>query len=257
MSYPQKDLASANIAEPDEPIPQMELPPYNGFGSQLDTVQNCISLIPKPPKKDLHKLMQNEKKVLRFTAQMIETPGKTLTNADLDRKFILQYFLADDTVSIFEPPSRNSGIIGGKFLERSPIYKEGSTAKYAASEFFVSAQINIHSRTFHLVEADDYTYGYMEAASHEWPQSNFNAVMSRVKALGNGKEDALRSAFIEMDVDGSGYLSGGELEGALAKAGVTVNTQEIITIVRQLDKNGDGSVSVEEFFGAFGFSFAA
>ncbi|KAJ1477837.1 hypothetical protein T484DRAFT_1819792 [Baffinella frigidus] len=27
--------------------------------------------------------------------------------------------LADDAISIFEPPAQNSGIVGGKFLERS------------------------------------------------------------------------------------------------------------------------------------------
>mmetsp|Transcript_336 Transcript_336/g.352 ORF Transcript_336/g.352 Transcript_336/m.352 type:complete len:610 (-) Transcript_336:425-2254(-) len=255
LGYSQPDLQATNIREPEEPIPQMELPPYNGFGSQIDTVQNCISLIPKPPKKDLHKLMQNEKKVLRFTAQMVEIPGRTLTNADLDRKFILQYFLADDTVSIFEPPSRNSGIIGGKFLERSTIFKPDSTAQYSGAEFYVGAKIDIHHRTFELLEADDYTYGYMEDNSGVWAQSNYQAVLARVRSLGAGKEEALRGAFIQMDVDGSGFLSGNELEGALKAAGMDVQKQEVITIVRQLDKNGDNNVSIEEFFSAFGYKF--
>lgn len=35
-----------------------------------------------------------------------------------DRKFVLSYFCGDDTLAIFEPPQRNSGITGGKFLER-------------------------------------------------------------------------------------------------------------------------------------------
>ena len=38
-----------------------------------------------------------------------------------DRRFVLSYFMADDTLSIFEPPLRNSGIIGGKYLERSKV----------------------------------------------------------------------------------------------------------------------------------------
>ena len=38
-----------------------------------------------------------------------------------ERKFVLSYFLADDTLSIFEPPQRNTGITGGKYLERSKV----------------------------------------------------------------------------------------------------------------------------------------
>ena len=39
-----------------------------------------------------------------------------------ERKFVLSYFLADDTLSIFEPPQRNTGITGGKYLERSKVH---------------------------------------------------------------------------------------------------------------------------------------
>ena len=45
--------------------------------------------------------------------------------------FVLSFFLGDDTLSIFEPPRRNSGIIGGKFLERMRVIKPGSGARHA------------------------------------------------------------------------------------------------------------------------------
>lgn len=38
-------------------------------------------------------------------------------------RFIISYFLSDDTILVFEPPQRNSGILGGKFLERGRIKK--------------------------------------------------------------------------------------------------------------------------------------
>ena len=51
---------------PEEPIPEQKpsnsnervLPPYNGFGIYEDTVQNCKSLLPQPPKKDVLKFMK-------------------------------------------------------------------------------------------------------------------------------------------------------------------------------------------------------
>lgn len=35
---------------------------------------------------------------------------------DLNRKFILTYYLNDDSLQIYEPPVKNSGFSNGKFL---------------------------------------------------------------------------------------------------------------------------------------------
>jgi hypothetical protein len=43
---------------------------------------------------------------------------------------VLSYFMMDDSLLIFEPPIRNSGIVGGKFLERQRVYKPGSEEIY-------------------------------------------------------------------------------------------------------------------------------
>lgn len=49
----------------------------------------------------------------------------------IDRKrcFILSYFLSTDMISIYEPPVRNSGIIGGKYLGKTKVPKPGSTVE--------------------------------------------------------------------------------------------------------------------------------
>lgn len=99
---------------------KMEIPPYNGYGSLEDSLQNCLHLVPEPPKKDYIKLLENQNKLLRYEAVMV-----TSRTEDQARKFILSYRLADDTIGIFEPPMRNSGVIGGKFLEYSRIAKPG------------------------------------------------------------------------------------------------------------------------------------
>jgi hypothetical protein len=43
---------------------------------------------------------------------------------------VLSYFMMDDSLLIFEPPIRNSGIVGGKFLERQRVYKPESEEIY-------------------------------------------------------------------------------------------------------------------------------
>ena len=48
-------------------------------------------------------------------------------------------------ISIFEPPVRNSGIIGGKFLGRTKVVKPFSSADnpiyYGPSDFFIGAVV--------------------------------------------------------------------------------------------------------------------
>ena len=50
----------------------------------------------------------------------------------MDRRFIVSYFLSDDTILVFEPPQRNSGIIGGKFIERRRIKTPDEANYYTA-----------------------------------------------------------------------------------------------------------------------------
>ena len=88
---------------------QREFPPYNGFGSEEDSLCSCMGLLPKPPKRDFIKFMERDRRgldsnVLRFLARM-----DTEKPIDKDRRFIISYFLSDDTVLVFEPPVRNSG----------------------------------------------------------------------------------------------------------------------------------------------------
>ena len=69
-------------------------------------------------------MLENDNKVLRYEAKMENSRLE-----DRERRFIISYRLADDMISIFEPPLRNSGIIGGKFLERTRIAKPDSVTE--------------------------------------------------------------------------------------------------------------------------------
>jgi Ca2+-binding EF-hand superfamily protein len=92
-----------------------------------------------------------------------------------------------------------------------------------------SEALTVYTRKFQLIEADGYTYNFMEEHPASFPRSDFDQVINRVKALGGGKEDSLRTAFIEMDVDGSGYLNEAELEAALSKVGGVQLLHPVVT----------------------------
>jgi len=89
----------SGIEKPNpRPAVVVQVPPHNGFGDEVDSLGYVYDLVPKKPKIDFFKYVDNDKKVLRFTARF-----NTKVPEDLDRRFIISFYLADDTISIFEP----------------------------------------------------------------------------------------------------------------------------------------------------------
>eukprot|EP01029_Cantina_marsupialis_P015936 TRINITY_DN3528_c0_g1_i2.p1 TRINITY_DN3528_c0_g1~~TRINITY_DN3528_c0_g1_i2.p1 ORF type:complete len:532 (-),score=144.71 TRINITY_DN3528_c0_g1_i2:201-1796(-) len=126
-------------------------PPHTGFGTPEDSLASCKSLVAKPPRVDFKKFMENDKKVLRFQAKLI-----TKDPQDADRIFMIQYFLADDSLSVFEPPQRNSGIVSGTFLARSR-YRNTNDAYFVVEDFLPGKDVTVSKRRFHVYNCDNFT----------------------------------------------------------------------------------------------------
>merc|ERR1711988_1313029 len=94
--------------------------PFDGtiasLGNPEDSLQNCLSLMPevaKYPNNDLQRFIDHEGAILRFEATMISSLPEVAS-----RRFIISYYIRDFTIAVYEPPVRNSGVIGGVFLKR-------------------------------------------------------------------------------------------------------------------------------------------
>ena len=149
-----------DIEEPVVSVPQMGIPPPIGFGSDEDSLQSFYHIIPKPPKRDADKNVELEGTVLRWLAKL-----DSKNPDDMDRRFVVSFHMSDGTVSIYEPPIQNSGIMGGKILERMKVHlvladgEEGPEVTYqdlkAASE--QGTPIRLNCFTFVIMESDRYT----------------------------------------------------------------------------------------------------
>ena len=89
-----------------------------------------------------------------------------LSTDDKDRKFLIQYYLADDTIGVAEPPQRNSGIMGGKFLRRDK-YKKLDESRFGPFDFSVGEVVTILNHRFEILEADAYTEKWYAAGGAE------------------------------------------------------------------------------------------
>jgi hypothetical protein len=52
-----------------DPLLPARLLPACSYGTLQDSLQNCLALVPKPPRRDMHKLMNKDKIILRFTVR--------------------------------------------------------------------------------------------------------------------------------------------------------------------------------------------
>ncbi|CAL5996359.1 Flagella_associated protein [Hexamita inflata] len=93
----------------------------HGIGSEEDTIGSCLSVHPVPPKKNVINWMKFGDLCIKFLAKFVPYKGKDVHVTDVDRKFIMTYYFADQSVSIFEVQSGSSQGFGNRFLERTKL----------------------------------------------------------------------------------------------------------------------------------------
>ncbi|CAH8502074.1 unnamed protein product [Dicrocoelium dendriticum] len=219
-----------------------ENPPYNGWGSEEDSLANCKSIIPVAPKGDFVKFMTKDKQglesfVLRFYARLVT--DKVL---DRDRLFVISCYLADDSFSIFEPPIRNSGFKGGLFLKRGRIKKPNferfssqPPCYYQPADLYVGGVFETNGFKFELIDADEYALDYMEKHCTEFPYSDIKLIHEKLKPFAKDRCEELQAFGRNQDPDATGTFTYAQLKcliDQLTGTEQTLNAQEMITLGR-------------------------
>ncbi|KAJ8787801.1 hypothetical protein J1605_005703 [Eschrichtius robustus] len=201
----EENFTSISCKAPPPPNIERKFPRYTGFGSEEDSLCSCIGLVPTPHQRNFKKFMENDSysnisNTLRCFAKLI-----THKCADVERMFVISYFLSDDTISVFEPMERNSGYTGGMFLKRIRVKKPGpevfksKLSEYIkAEELYVGAKVNVNGYLFLLVSADVYTLNYMERNSDKFPMSNIELALQKIKQE-ESKSRELKQVFTAAD----------------------------------------------------------
>jgi len=222
----------------------MGIPPHVPPGSEEDSLGSFLYLIPKVPKKNFRRMMENDRKILRFRARM-----NTVAPEDVGRIFVIKYFLADDTVAIFEPPLKNSGVLGGKFLERCRLKKPETNEFYCQADFFTGATVIANMFTFTIFQADEYTLSYMESEPCAHPMSDMQYISDQLSAPLSEKKDALAEAFKSADPSATGVVSYEVVQDALSANDLELNDQVLITLMRRFDTDHTGNIKYKELLG--------
>lgn len=99
------------------------------------------------------------------------------------RKFIIAFFCGDDTVQVYQNADKNSGIWGGKFLERKKHEKQGQKRYVVDTDFQIGGLIKLGAFNFQLLKADDFTLNYMRERPDKFPEINIQTTIGKLKSL--------------------------------------------------------------------------
>jgi hypothetical protein len=99
--------------------------------------------------------------VLKFNAYFQEPVVEDPNENYRIRQCIMFYYLEDDTLHIIEARVENSGIPQGIFLKRHLVPKPNApTDSYTWRDLSVGCNIDIYSRVFRIIEADEFTRSF-------------------------------------------------------------------------------------------------
>ena len=236
--------------EQEKVLPRETEPPeHNGFGTEADSRKSWESLHPMPPRKDTRKMMMYSGKVLYFKAKLVADGKKQVLQNDLDRVFIFRYFLADDSMMIFEPPQRNSGIIGGKFLLRGR-HKNPDTGRFFSKEDFkVNGKIRVSGRCFQIMQESRTSGAGASTGMRSFTKANIRAIINKLENKLRRNAASLAKTFRLIDKDKSNYLTYDEMKEFLYSyfSDHELTDQEVFVIVRYFDTDGEGRIDYNEF----------
>lgn len=226
------EQVSFSIEEPPPVHNQLSFPPHTGIGSEADSLASCLALRPKPPPKDIKKMMANSGIALRFEACMDNRKPE-----DCTRKFILVVYLSDDSVAIFESRRRNSGHDEGKFSERSKKRNDATGEWYKPQDFSVGKIVTLQSQPFKILRADEYTLKFMEEFKAVFPVANIDTIASKLTA-------------IQPELSPTGVIKADELSDMCKKHAIELSDHEIITVLRSCGEPGTSNVVIPKLIEA-------
>lgn len=149
--------------------------------------------------------------------------------------------MSDDTLLVYEPPIRNSGIEGGKFLERQqikkpnqPRYPTNQSEVYTHKDLHVGAVVCFNSFQFYLYDADEYCYKFMENNPSMFPQSNIQNIKNRLfSQIASRNSNEVQAIFKQYDQQGRGHVAFETFYSLIKNHFANLFTeQEIITLCR-------------------------
>ena len=224
------------------------IPPYNGFGSEEDSLQTVKFL---EPSMKLHgeyvaDKYKRDKHILRFSAKLISS-----FPSDEERAFIISYFVRDEDIMVYEVAKRNSGRQSCKFIEKKRMKNPYTGKYYNEKDLSIGNVLYLNKYIFKLIDCDEYTRKYMIDNAEIFKDSDMSCILERAlqgQSKFESTQDYLVHVLKEIDPDAKHYVTMEEIENGFKNLDVYLSKQELKTLCNSLKQNSAGCYSMEDLF---------
>ena len=151
--------------------------------------------------------------ILRFNAKLVSTEPD-----DENREFIISFYCGDDTIQIYEVCDKNSGRIGGKFMEKKTHRNPVTDGNYEEKDLCIGRTLFLGGFRFQLISADEYTEKYMEDNPEQFPEQNINNILDKIKKKAVGyasMQDYCIDLLVKLDKNNDGVIDFEEFTAGL------------------------------------------
>ncbi|CAM44424.1 conserved hypothetical protein [Leishmania braziliensis MHOM/BR/75/M2904] len=189
--------------------------------------------------KDAVKMTRYAHDVFRFSAELAQS-----SEENEGRRFMICYYLADDTVSVYELPVRNSGHLGGKIFARRAVenVKDPTLLK-------VGTTIRLDGVDYLLKEMDERTKRYLEMGMPNMEEAYFRTqeILGIVASYLQQQFSRITDAFRHYASSSTQGLTRENVGEILSDAGVHATDAELTNVMERADGDKDGWVSLADF----------
>eukprot|EP00602_Paraphysomonas_sp_CaronLab_P009435 CAMPEP_0185029576 /NCGR_PEP_ID=MMETSP1103-20130426/15967_1 /TAXON_ID=36769 /ORGANISM="Paraphysomonas bandaiensis, Strain Caron Lab Isolate" /LENGTH=814 /DNA_ID=CAMNT_0027564377 /DNA_START=27 /DNA_END=2471 /DNA_ORIENTATION=- len=175
--------------------------------------------------------------VLRCKCQFA---GSRVAARDAERRFVVSFYLEDNTMAVFEEQGRNMGAPGGSFLKRDIYsnempYDTRSPRRFLSSDLFLGNTFRINGYEMRVTEMDDMSVNFCKEYPEDYPFFDIYAIiqklMRKMLSLGIDVRDAIMN---EYDVEGKSWLTEDQFMICIDDLGISreLNEQELVTLLQ-------------------------
>lgn len=95
----------------------------------------------------------------------------------------MNFFCGDDTIQVYQETDKNSGVVGGKFLERKKHRSEKEGRYLTETDFQIGGIVELDVYHFQLLRADEFTAKYMAERPERFPQASLQEITDKLKKV--------------------------------------------------------------------------